>query len=274
MDTAELVQIALDLVDFDRLPEDSAVYVPGEGIRRVLFGLDIGTGELLMARQLGCDAVIAHHPVGMPHRSWRVFERHVELLVGAGVPEDAARAAVAPKLEALRVDGQSRNYEQAPAAARRLGMPFLNIHCPLDEMGRRVMQATVDEAFAVNPEATLADVVGALGALPAARRAETTVEVLLGDPDARAGRVLVAHGALTNGGHHVARACYEHGIDTVVYIHISSADLARLREDGQGQLIVVGHLVGDGVGIEPYIDALRGRGLEVILLSQVLAGSG
>jgi putative NIF3 family GTP cyclohydrolase 1 type 2 len=274
MDTTGLVQIALDLVGFDRVPEDSAVYVPGEGVRRVLFGLDIGAGELLLARQLSCDAVIAHHPVGVPHRSWRVFERHVALLVGAGVPEDAARAAVAPKLEALRVDGQSRNYEQVAAAARQLGMPFLNIHCPLDEMGRRVMQATVDEVLSGNPELRLADVAGALGALPAARRAETAVEVLLGHPGARAGRVLVAHGALTNGGYHVARACYEYGIDTVVYIHVSSADLARLREDGQGQLIVVGHLVGDGVGIEPYIDALRARGLEVILLSQVLAGSG
>ena len=270
MDTSQLMQVALDLVGFDAVPDDSAIYVPGEGIRRLLFGLDIGAGELLMARQLGYDAVIAHHPVGVAPRAWRVFERHVDLLVGAGVPEEAARAAVAPKLGALRVDGQTRNYEQVPMAAQRLGIPFLNIHCPLDELGRRAMQEAVDQALAAAPRATLGDVEIALASLPAARRAATEVTVVLGDPAAPAGRVVVAHGALTNGGEHVARAYFEHGVETVVYIHISPADLKRLRADGRGQLVVTGHVVGDAAGIEPYIEALRAHGLEVDVLSRVL----
>ncbi|MBN1956443.1 MAG: hypothetical protein JW900_15540 [Anaerolineae bacterium] len=271
MNTQELMQIALDLVEFDAVPEDSAIYHPGADIRRLLFGLDVGTAELLLARQMGYDAVIAHHPVGVPHRSWRVFARHVDLMVGAGVPEAAARAAVAPRLAELRVGGQSRNYEQVPMAARCLGMPFLNVHCPLDELGRRVMQAAVDDALAAAPGAALNDVARALADLPAARRAETVVTVSLGDPAAPAGRVLVSHGALTNGGYAVARTCYDHGVDTVVYIHVAPGDLARLQTDGTGQLIVVGHLAGDAMGIEPYVDALRARGLVVDVLSQVLA---
>jgi hypothetical protein len=269
LNTSELMQIALDLVGFDAIPADSAIYVPGDRIERVIFGLDIGTAELLMAHQMGYDAVIAHHPVGVPHRAWRVFERHVGLMVGVGVPEEAARAAVAPKTEALRVGGMSRNYEQVPLAARRLGMPFLNIHCPLDELGRRVMQSTVDGVLAADPAATLGDIAGALAALPAAQRAETRVDVALGDPAAPAGKVLVSHGALTNGGVSVARACFEHGIDTVVYIHIAPGDLAQLEKEG-GQLIVVGHLVGDAFGIAPYIAALRERGLQIDVLSDVL----
>lgn len=270
--TRELMQIALDLVGFNATPDDSAIYVPGEDIQRLLFGLDIGAGELVMAQQLGYDAVIAHHPVGLSHRSWTVFERHRDLLVEAGVPEEAARQAIESKREALRVGGQSRNYEQVPMAARRLGIPFLNIHCPLDEMGRRVMQRAIDAALTADPDATLGELVNVLARLPAAQRAETEVSVLLGDSSARAGNVVVAHGALTNGGYHVAHACFEHGVDTVVYIHISPQDLKRLRSDGQGQLVVTGHVVGDAFGIEPYIDALRERGLEVDVLSRVCAG--
>ena len=273
MNTDQLMQIALDLVDFNAIPDDSAVYVAGDEIERVLFGLDIGVGELVMARQLGYDCVIAHHPVGVPHRTWRVFERHVEFLMKAGVPEKAAREAMEPKREALRVRGQARNYEQVPMAARRLGLPFLNIHCPLDEMGRRVMQTTVDDALAVEPEATLGDLVEALAGLPAARRAETEVMVLLGERAARAGKTVVAHGALTNGGYRVARAYYEHGVDTVIYIHVSPEDLKRLRQDGDGQLIVTGHIVGDALGIEPYIEALRAHDLQVDVLSQVLSAA-
>jgi hypothetical protein len=133
------------------------------------------------------------------------------------------------------------------------------------------MQAAVDEVLSTNPKATLADIAGRLAALPAAQRAETEVSVALGDPAARAGRVVVAHGALTNGGVDVARAYYAHGVDTVIYIHIAPADLKRLHEDGQGQLIVVGHLVGDALGIEPYVSTLRTQGLQVDVLSHVLA---
>jgi hypothetical protein len=271
MDTNGLMRLALDLVSFEHIPEDSAIYVPGTGIKRVLFGLDIGTAELFMAQQQGYDAVIAHHPVGVPHKTWPVFERHIEFLVGAGVPEEAARAAVAPKLEMLRVGGITRNYEQVPMAARHLGMPFLNIHCPLDEMGRRIMQTTVDNLLGDRPDATLTEVVGALAVLPATQRAQTQIEVALGNPQTRAGRVVVAHGALTNGGYDVARAYFDHGIETVVYIHIAPPDLVRLREHEDGQLVVIGHLLGDAYGIEPYIDALRARGLQVDVLSEVLA---
>jgi hypothetical protein len=271
MDTKELLEIALALVEFDEVPKDSAVYVPGDGFERVLFGLDIGAGELLMAQEMGYDAVIAHHPVGTTYQAWRVFERHVGLLMGAGVPEEAARAAVAPKLEQLRLRGMVANYEQVPQAARLLEMPFLNIHCPLDELGRRVMQRTVNAVLAQSPSATVTDVVEALAGLPAAHRAQTGVEALLGDPEAPAGKVVVAHGALTNGGYEIARAYFTHGVDTVIYIHIGAADLKRLREHEDGQLIVTGHLMGDAVGIAPYIRALRERGLEVDVLSEVLS---
>jgi len=273
MNTDELMRIALDLVGYDVVPDDSAIYMAGSEIRRVLFGLDIGVGELVMAHQLGYDCVIAHHPVGLPHRAWRVFERHVELLIGAGVPEEAAREAVQPKMDALRLRGQARNYEQIPMAARRFGLPFLNIHCPLDEKGRRVMQAAVDDVVMADPRATLSDLVGVLAGLPAAKRAETDVTVPLGEPRARAGKTVVAHGALTNGGYHVARAYFEHGVDTVVYIHVSPEDVRRLREHQEGQLIVTGHLVGDAFGIEPYIEALRAQGLEVDVLSHVLSAA-
>ncbi len=271
MDTSQLMQIALNLVGFDTIPDDSAIYVPGAGIKRVLFGLDIGTGELVLARNLGYDAVIAHHPVGVPHRVWRVFERHVALLMGAGIPEPAARAAIAQKLATLRLNGMVTNYEQVPLAARRLAMPFMNIHAPLDELGRRVMQSAVDVLLLSAPDATLRDVTTVLGMLPAAQRAAVPIEVLLGEPEARAGKVLVCHGAYTNGGDAVARTCFEHGIDTVIYIHIAPGDLESLRRDRRGQLIVTGHILGDAFGISPYISALRSQGLEVEVLSDILA---
>jgi hypothetical protein len=66
--TDELVDLALGMADMELLPADSAVYVPGTNLRKIMFGIDIAAGELLLARQLGCDGVIAHHPAAAARR--------------------------------------------------------------------------------------------------------------------------------------------------------------------------------------------------------------
>jgi hypothetical protein len=95
------------------------------------------------------------------------------------------------------------------------------------------------------------------------KNASTDILVPLGDLDNRAGTVVVAHGAGTNGGYSVAKAYFDHGVDTVIYIHISPADLKKLTEYGQGNLIISGHIASDMVGINPYLRKLRKRGLTI-----------
>ena len=51
----EMVKIALDLVGYDELPIDSQLTVPGENITKVLAGIDMGTAEIMLAKQLGYD---------------------------------------------------------------------------------------------------------------------------------------------------------------------------------------------------------------------------
>ena len=56
-----MVKIALDLVGYDELPIDSQLTVPGENITKVLAGIDMGTAEIMLAKQLGYDCVFRHH---------------------------------------------------------------------------------------------------------------------------------------------------------------------------------------------------------------------
>ncbi len=94
LSTDEIMQIALDLVGATAIPGDSAVYHTGIDLKRVMLGVDIGTAELLLARQLGVDGVIAHHPAGGSATLdfAKVLVRGVDLMVEGGVPEDIARA--------------------------------------------------------------------------------------------------------------------------------------------------------------------------------------
>jgi hypothetical protein len=84
--------------------------------------------------------------------------------------------------------------------------------------------------------------------------------------------MVMSHGAYTNGGFDVAGAYYRHGVDTVAYIHIDPAELARIRAAGTGQLLLTGHIASDAVGINVYIRALEALGLEVGRLSGAIAG--
>jgi hypothetical protein len=61
VDTNRIMKVGLELAGWKKMPADSAVHIKGKNIRKVLIGIDIGTAELMLAKQLECDAVIAHH---------------------------------------------------------------------------------------------------------------------------------------------------------------------------------------------------------------------
>ncbi len=271
--TERLMEIALEMAGWKNIPGDCAIYYPGTRISHVLLGIDVGTSELFMARQLGYHAVIAHQPAGYAGPFWEVYRLHVGQMVAAGVPREVAEEAVAGRIAGFEAAAQRENYDHVASVARLLETPFLNIHSPLDEVGRRIMQATVDEALAANPAATVADLRDALLRLPEFAAARTQMQVALGAWDAPAGRTIVSHGAYTNGGYHVARAYLSHGVDTICCIHFPLEDAQRLAAEGvRGNILVMGHIAGDSVGINPYVARLRAEGLEVTTFSGVIGG--
>jgi len=263
------MELSLQLAGLAEVPEDSAIYVSGDKIRKILFGIDAGAPELLLAKQLGCDAVIAHHPQGgtAAVNFHQVFKRHIQQMVAAGIPMEEAERAVRKKLEELEVQMHTRNYGHAVDFAKLLKMPYMNIHTPLDEVGRRRMSEQVHSR--IREDSTVQDVVSALKQLAEFRNAVTEIKIRLGKAENRAGKVLVSHGAGTNGGYEIARTYFKHGIGTVVYIHISPGDLEKLKAENRGNLIVSGHVASDSVGINPFIHELEERNVSVIRIGVV-----
>jgi len=275
MNTDEIMELALALAGLEELPADSQVYHPGDGIKKVLIGIDIGSAELWIAKELGFDLAIAHHPQGgrAALDFAEVLNNHVHQMVAAGVPPEAAERAIAAKVFEARVRAQMSNYDHAPSIARLIKMPFMNIHTPLDELGRQRMAAVVGE---LDNEATVAELIARLmEELPEFRHAQTEIDIRLGHPENRIGRAIVSHGAGTNGGYPVAMAYFEHGVDTLIYIHCSLADSKRLQEEfaeSGKNLVVTGHIASDSLGINPFIAALERRGLVVQRISGVIPG--
>lgn len=269
MTANEALELALELSGFSEVPADSGILVPGELGQKVLFAIDVGVAELFLAKELSASGVIAHHPPGgLPRLKWHeVLWRHAELLLTYGVPETEARKAAAELVRRFAAEDHAANYDHVPAAARALGLPLVGIHTPLDELGRKRL---VDVMEGLPAEASLRELVEAFSQLPEIASADTQVEIRLGDPDRPAGKVAVLHGAGTNGGYPVAACAFRHGIDTVVYIHCSDGDVRKLAEEfSEKNLVVVGHIAADSLGISLFLAELRSWGTEVIPLDVI-----
>ena len=268
--TGQLVELALEMAGTDELPADSAVYIAGSGLEKLMFGIDIGPAELLLARDLGCDGVIAHHPAGGSAmlRFPEVLSRQIELMVEHGVPDAVAVETVQPMLTRATMGAHAANFDRTPSVARLLRMPFLNMHLPLDEVGRQIMVAAIDEHLVgLDHAPTVQDAIDALLTIPELAEAATPIMVPVGAVDSPLGKLAVVHGAGTNGGAAVAEVYFAHGVGTVLYIHCAGDEVRRLREGGHGNLIVSGHISSDMIGINRYVAEIEARGVEVVRVS-------
>ncbi len=265
MNTQEIMDLALSMVGIDEIPADSAIYHHGQKIRKVLFGIDIGVAELHLAKEMGYDAVIAHHPSGSARTFYNIIDEHARQLIEAGVPVKEAWETILPLKEQRELWGIITNTDHVPSFARLIGMPFMNIHYPLDQIGKKRMEKALEN---LAPDATVGDVIRKLNEIPEFSMSEVPVLVKAGSLENRAGKIVVSHGAGTNGGFEVARAYYDNGVDTLIYIHIHYPELRKIREyEGHGNLVISGHMTSDLIGINPFIEELEKRGIEVTRVS-------
>ncbi len=266
------MRIALDMAGLDEVPGDTDIHVPGKDIERVLIGIDMGTAELLLARELGYDLVIAHHPPG--GRSRVNFEsvvlRQIDQMVEAGVPPHVAEKALQPRLQSVRMRTHVSNYDLTVSAARLLKMPFMNIHLPLDIVCRRRFIRTIEEHVGGRKDAIVSDAIDAMMEIPEMKMGLTRPVVYVGSESNLLGRWVVAMAGGTNGGAGVAKAYFDAGYSTLFYMHLTETDRKELQGySGAGNLVATGHMASDSVGISPFVQRLREQGLEVTPMSGV-----
>ena len=268
-DTEKITQVGLDLAGWKKMPADSMVHVKGRNIKRVMIAVDVSTAELLLAKSLGCDAVIAHHPLGIAAVNfYKVFGRHINYLMEHGVPRSVAKKAVEKLTERVETRTHADIYDDVVGAARAMKMPLVNIHQPCDEYMRR----TIFEKIQSGRTEYVSDIVRSVSSIPEFRHAATRVRVRYGSEKNRAGHWALVIAAGTNGGYSVAKAYFEHGIDTVIYLHVDYSDLTKMREDKlKGNLVVLGHLAGDSLGLNALADRLEEIGVECVRIG-LLAG--
>jgi putative NIF3 family GTP cyclohydrolase 1 type 2 len=269
------MQLALDMAGLTEVPEDTQVYVPGE-ITKALVCIDADTGLLSIARNLGYDGVIVHHPQGGEAmlNLHLVMNRQLQTLTKAGVPEDEAREALRPRQFGVERSNHMRNWDYMPSVARLMGMPFMNVHYPCDLMMERIVDAHVQQRLSeTGSAATVQDLTNILLEIPEYAHAKTCPAVVVGDTAAPAGKVVTAFAGGTNGGASVVEAYWRHGAGTVMTLHMEVADILKLRQsEVKGALVVAGHMACDSVGLNAFIRVLRANELDLTPMGGIVPG--
>jgi hypothetical protein len=154
MRLSEIMAMANQLAGCAQTPADSQVYLDGE-VRRVFVGIDVDVNELLLARSLGADGVIAHHPIGSRARLGlpAIIERHEAQMRAAGISEPIAHEMMLARQRPVAHALHTTNYDRVVDAARHLAMPMMNIHLAADIIGRRFFIEFVNRV--VDGKATL-----------------------------------------------------------------------------------------------------------------------
>ena len=262
VDTEQIMKIGLDLAGWKKVPFDSAVHVKGGNIKKALIAIDVGSAELMLAKQLNCDAVVTHHPIGVASVNfYKVFDRHIEYMVEHGVPKKIATQAVDKLKERVEIRNHADIYSHVVAVATALGMPLVNIHQPCDEYMRQIIFSAIKSGRTEH----VSDIVKSVGNIAEFRHATTKVQVRFGSEKSKAGHWALVVAAGTNGGYHVAKAYFEHGVSTLIYLHVDYGDLTKMREEKlQGNLVVLGHLAGDSIGLNGLAQRLEEVGVETV----------
>lgn len=262
LDTNQILEISLDMVQWNSIPADSAVHVQGKNIKKIMLMIDVTTADLMLAKNLGCDAVVTHHPIGVTAINfYKVIDRHIDYMKENGIPENIAKKSVSDLKRRIELKNHTQIYSSVIDSAKILNMPLVNIHQPCDEYARRVISQKIQDE---NPN-LVSDLVTTLEVIPEFKNAATKIQVSYGQSNTNVGKWVAVIAAGTNGGFQIAKNYFENGISTVLYFHIDYNDLVKLSESKiQGNLIILGHLAGDSIGLNALARNLENEGIQVV----------
>ena len=243
-------------------------------VNSVMWGIDIGTGEVLLAdrlREKGRDisALVAHHPIGTARSRFpEVMSIQADMFHNVGMPINVAEGILKPRVDEVLRNVLGSNYNQAVDAAKLLGIPLFNVHSPADNM----VQDYLEVLFSEKVPYRLSDITDTLLTEPefrSAARCNDGPRIMVGSKDDRCGRVVFKMTGGTSGPKEMYQKLADAGVGTVVGMHFPESHYEEARK-ANVNLIISGHMASDSLGINLISDVWEREGIEVIPCSGLI----
>jgi len=240
-----------------------------EEIKTAMVGIDIGTGEILLADRLSSkgkkvDLIISHHPSGKAYASlYEVMGMQAEIFSKFGVPINVAEGLLEGRMKEVERGTSPANHTQAADAAKLLDIPFMCAHTPADNHVSTYLQGIFDKK---KPD-TVGDVVAILSEIPEYKEAiknNAGPKVFIGHNKRSAGKVFVDMTGGTGGPKGIYEKLADSGVGTIVGMHIGE-EHRKLAEKHNVNVVIAGHIASDNVGMNLLFDEVQKKGKFKIL---------
>lgn len=239
-------------------------------IKKVLSGIDADTAELLLAKQLGVDLVISHHPVGKGlSYLGDVMEMQADIYNQYGVPINVAEALNNPKIGEVARSVASSNHQKSVDSSKLIGVNFINIHTPADNLVANYLKNLIES----KELETVEELINLLKEIPEYREAQKNgsgPKVIVGNANNRCGKIAITE--ITGGteaSSKLMEALSVAGVGTVVAMH-ASEDHRKKAEASHINIVIAGHISSDSLGMNLFLDELEKKGIEVIPFSGLI----
>jgi putative NIF3 family GTP cyclohydrolase 1 type 2 len=227
------------------------------------------TAELLLAKELGYDCVVTHHPRNTNTKMLDLLDRHILNLEELGVPRNKSQKLLAERRDELSYNQHVSNSRRSESAAKLMNMPFMSVHTPADIISEAHVQKVMDEKFADKKDVKVQDVVEALEEICEYKNSARKPVIRVGAKDSFAGKVYVLMSGLTGPGADILKEYFEAGVGTLVLMHIPEKDAKKVKEQNIGNVVVAGHMSSDSIGLNKIADKWREKGVEVSVMSGI-----
>ena len=241
---------------------------PKAPIKRILVGIDIGEGEVLLATQLSergqkIDAVIAHHTLGGSKASLTgVMGMNTDRYEEVGMPVHVAEKIIANRQGEVHRSLHAYNHYQIIDIARPLAVNLMNIHTATDNLVDQFLQNFLTK----KKIRTVGDIMDALMEIPEFQEGKTRGAgplLVAGSPQNKVGRFVLEMTGGVNPGEPLYPELSRAGVSTVIAMHMTDDARAKAAEHSMNA-IISGHIPSDSLGMNLYLDELEKRGVEIV----------
>ncbi|MHB1126457.1 MAG: NGG1p interacting factor NIF3 [Bacillota bacterium] len=240
----------------------------GQEVKRVLAGIDIEVGEILLADRLrergqSIDLILSHHPQGRAMAGlYKVMHMQEDILSDMGIPINVAEGLLAGRIAEVERSLMPINHNRAVDAALLLDFAFMCVHTPTDNL----INQFLERLFTEKKAQTVGEVLKIIKEIPEyadAVKTQAGPRIIVGSEDRRAGKIFVDMTGGTSGSEDVYKNLAQAGVGTIVGMHMGDKHRQE-AEKNHINVIIAGHISSDSLGMNLFLDELERGGVEVI----------
>jgi putative NIF3 family GTP cyclohydrolase 1 type 2 len=238
---------------------------PQKAIKKVLVGVDIGVGELLLAKELGdIDLVISHHPHGQGLANLDdVMHLQAEVLAQYGVPINIAEGLLKIRISEVSRSISPANHNRVVDAAKLLNLGFMCIHTPADNLVADFLDKKIKKE---KPE-YVGDLLKSLKEVPEYKEAikiGAGPRLFAGHEENRCGKIAITEiTGGTEGSPKIYEKMAQAGIGTIIGMHMSE-EHKKEAEAAHINAVIAGHMSSDSIGLNIFLRQLRKQGIKIV----------